>query len=162
MAENPKGKRASGEGARAKLAKAGNAGEAAAASAEEAPAANADRRLQMISAAAYYRAERRGFAPGGEVDDWLAAEREVDELLADESLLERLGRERDELRVRMHLAKLDLRRDWDALEHKWQLVRVKSGGALREARGAGTEIGAAAGDVLAEIREGYKRIRGAL
>ena len=27
--------------------------------------------------AAYYRAERRGFAPGGEVEDWIEAEREV-------------------------------------------------------------------------------------
>ena len=31
----------------------------------------------LIAEAAYYRAERRGFAPGGEVDDWLAAEAEV-------------------------------------------------------------------------------------
>lgn len=27
---------------------------------------------------AYYRAERRGFAPGYELDDWLAAEAEID------------------------------------------------------------------------------------
>jgi hypothetical protein len=31
-----------------------------------------------IAIAAYYRAERRGFAPGNELADWLAAEREVD------------------------------------------------------------------------------------
>ena len=30
-----------------------------------------------IAEAAYYRAKRRGFAPGQEVDDWLAAEAEV-------------------------------------------------------------------------------------
>jgi len=36
-----------------------------------------DDRRGMIAAAAYYRAERRGFAPGGEVEDWLAAEKEV-------------------------------------------------------------------------------------
>jgi hypothetical protein len=30
-----------------------------------------------IAEAAYYRAERRGFAPGGEIEDWLAAEAEV-------------------------------------------------------------------------------------
>ena len=30
-----------------------------------------------IAEAAYYRAERRGFAPGGEIEDWLDAEREV-------------------------------------------------------------------------------------
>jgi hypothetical protein len=32
----------------------------------------------MIATAAYYRAERRQFAPGFEVEDWIAAEAEVD------------------------------------------------------------------------------------
>jgi hypothetical protein len=32
---------------------------------------------RMIAEAAYYRAERRGFAPGGEEIDWLEAEAEV-------------------------------------------------------------------------------------
>jgi DUF2934 family protein len=36
----------------------------------------------MIAKAAYLRAERRGFAPGGEDADWLAAEAEVDALLS--------------------------------------------------------------------------------
>lgn len=31
----------------------------------------------MIATEAYFRAEKRGFAPGGELDDWLAAERAV-------------------------------------------------------------------------------------
>ena len=35
-------------------------------------------RRGRIAEAAYYRAERRGFAPGYEIDDWLAAESEVD------------------------------------------------------------------------------------
>ncbi|HEY7889359.1 MAG TPA: DUF2934 domain-containing protein [Steroidobacteraceae bacterium] len=35
----------------------------------------------MIAQAAYLRAERRGFAPGNEEEDWLAAEAEVDALL---------------------------------------------------------------------------------
>ena len=39
-------------------------------------------RLVMVAEAAYYRAERRGFAPGAEMDDWLAAEAEVERLLA--------------------------------------------------------------------------------
>lgn len=38
-------------------------------------------RYRMISEAAYLRAERRGFMPGAEVEDWLAAEEEVDRLL---------------------------------------------------------------------------------
>ncbi|WP_295580094.1 DUF2934 domain-containing protein [uncultured Lamprocystis sp.] len=32
---------------------------------------------QAISAAAYYRAEARGFEPGHELEDWVEAEREV-------------------------------------------------------------------------------------
>jgi hypothetical protein len=31
----------------------------------------------MVRLAAYFRAERRGFAPGYETEDWLAAEAEV-------------------------------------------------------------------------------------
>lgn len=38
-------------------------------------------REQMIAAAAYYRAQQRGFAPGGELDDWLRAENEADRFL---------------------------------------------------------------------------------
>jgi len=40
-----------------------------------------DARRGMIAEGAYLRAERRGFAPGFEVEDWLAAEAEVDALL---------------------------------------------------------------------------------
>lgn len=40
-----------------------------------------DLRRSMIAQAAYYRAERRGFAPGHEAEDWLAAEGEVDAAL---------------------------------------------------------------------------------
>ncbi|WP_232229475.1 DUF2934 domain-containing protein [Marichromatium purpuratum] len=36
----------------------------------------------MIAEAAYYLAERRGFAPGGAERDWLAAERMIDALPA--------------------------------------------------------------------------------
>ncbi|HEY1889946.1 MAG TPA: DUF2934 domain-containing protein [Steroidobacteraceae bacterium] len=40
-----------------------------------------DARRAMVAQAAYLRAERRGFAPGGELEDWIAAEAEVDALL---------------------------------------------------------------------------------
>jgi len=40
-------------------------------------------RYRMIAEAAYRRAEQRGFVPGSELQDWLAAEIEVDELLAE-------------------------------------------------------------------------------
>jgi hypothetical protein len=36
----------------------------------------------LIATAAYYRAERRGFMPGHEQEDWLAAERDIDGIVA--------------------------------------------------------------------------------
>ena len=44
-------------------------------------AASAEERRKMIAAAAYYRAETRGFEPGHEHEDWLLAEREIDTIL---------------------------------------------------------------------------------
>lgn len=42
------------------------------------PFVDPERRAAMIAEAAYFRAEKRGFGPGGETDDWLQAEAEVD------------------------------------------------------------------------------------
>ena len=69
-------------------------------------------RLGMITEAAYYLAQGRRFSPGCEVEDWLAAEREVDARLAGGGAagpIDTLERERDELRVRIHLARLEAR-----------------------------------------------------
>lgn len=41
-----------------------------------------EERQRMIEEAAYYRAEKRGFAPGYEAEDWAAAEQEIDAQLA--------------------------------------------------------------------------------
>ncbi len=42
-------------------------------------------RLEMISEAAYYRAEQRGFNPGEADQDWLEAERLIDSMLMNEA-----------------------------------------------------------------------------
>ena len=48
----------------------------------EMPAApDSVKREELIAAAAYFKAEQRGFAPGCEIDDWLAAERELEAVL---------------------------------------------------------------------------------
>jgi hypothetical protein len=39
-------------------------------------------RKRMVAVAAYFRAERRGFAPSAELGDWLQAEAEVNAMLA--------------------------------------------------------------------------------
>jgi|GEM_PF-3316995 len=40
--------------------------------------ASVGERERRIRESAYLRAERRGFSPGAEIEDWLAAEREID------------------------------------------------------------------------------------
>lgn len=46
-----------------------------------APGCDIDSRRALIERAAYLRAERRGFEPGHEFEDWCAAEREIDDQL---------------------------------------------------------------------------------
>jgi hypothetical protein len=45
-----------------------------------------DDRENRIRVVAYFRAERRGFVPGYELEDWLAAEAEVSEAIASPGL----------------------------------------------------------------------------
>jgi len=45
---------------------------------------SSEERWKMIAIAAYHKAENRGFAPGGELQDWAEAEQEVDKLLMSE------------------------------------------------------------------------------
>jgi len=40
-----------------------------------------EERWKLIASAAYFKAQARGFAPGGEEADWLEAEREIDAML---------------------------------------------------------------------------------
>jgi hypothetical protein len=46
------------------------------------PGASDTQRHERIAALAYQRAGTRNFAPGGELEDWLSAEREIDAELA--------------------------------------------------------------------------------
>ena len=41
-----------------------------------------EERNRLIAEVAYLRAEQRGFLPGQEIEDWLAAEREVTRILS--------------------------------------------------------------------------------
>jgi hypothetical protein len=46
-----------------------------------APAPTPEEREQMVAVAAYYRALKRNFEPGRELEDWIEAEAEVDATL---------------------------------------------------------------------------------
>ena len=46
---------------------------------------SSEERRRMIAEAAYFRAEKRGFAGGDPFEDWIVAERQVDEALGIEN-----------------------------------------------------------------------------
>ncbi|NTV95615.1 MAG: DUF2934 domain-containing protein [Thiobacillus sp.] len=48
---------------------------------EKPRAASAEERQHWIAIAAYHRAERRGFVPGYDKQDWLDAEAEIDAMI---------------------------------------------------------------------------------
>ena len=48
---------------------------------EAGAAASAEERRRMVAEAAEFRAERLGFAVGGELEDWIRAEAEIDRLM---------------------------------------------------------------------------------
>jgi hypothetical protein len=47
---------------------------------ESEPTYDVEERLEYIAKAAYYKAASRGFVPGEELDDWLEAEAEYEEM----------------------------------------------------------------------------------
>jgi hypothetical protein len=70
----PRPRKAAAKGAAKKVAPAKTA--AARRPPKAVPSVPVDRE-SMVRMAAYLRAERRGFAPGYEIEDWLAAEAEI-------------------------------------------------------------------------------------
>jgi hypothetical protein len=78
-----------------------------------------------------------------------------------QELLTDLERQRDELKVRLHLARAEARDEWDRLklDEKIATLRQRADAAGVEARGAMQDIGKAAESLADEIREGLDRVR---
>ena|SRR5690348_15108825 len=68
----------------------------------------AEQRRQMIAETAYFRAQRRSFAQGDPVADWLAAEAEVDAMLAARRSKRSADQEFEALLARAREAQLEL------------------------------------------------------
>lgn len=76
--------------------------------------------------------------------------------------MEKLRRERDELKLKVHLGKAELKDEWEALERKWERLEGRVEGAAEGAREASREVGAAFGVMADELGEAYRRIRARL
>ena len=69
---------------------------------------------------------------------------------------------RDELRVQMHLGKLDAQELWDQLEKQWDHAEGKLKQLGDASRESAEEIGDATQLVLDEVKRGYERLKGLL
>jgi hypothetical protein len=70
-----------------------------------------------------------------------------------------LERERDELKLKLHLAKADGRDEWARLDSKLADLRLRADAAGNEARDALDDVGDAAKKLADEIRDGFIRVR---
>jgi len=75
------------------------------------------------------------------------------------SLLERLEQERDELKVKIGLAKLEAREEWQELQGKLDRLRGRAKVIKEEAEEAGDDVGDAFEVLGDEIKAGFDRIR---
>jgi hypothetical protein len=75
------------------------------------------------------------------------------------TLLTQLETERDELKLKLGLAKLEAREEWQALEGKMDSLRGRMKVVGEEAREASSDVAAAADVLAGEIKEGFSKIR---
>lgn len=76
-----------------------------------------------------------------------------------QKLLSQLEQERDELKVKLGLAKLEAREEWQELEKKMETLRGRMKVLSEEAKEASGDVGAAFDVVADEIKEGFDRLR---
>jgi len=131
----------------------------------ESPADANGRRRQMIQEAAYYRAQRRGFAAGDPVADWLEAEAEVDRLLGKpdagerggpaeqlEGQLRALDEEIKRLMGKARRVRTELRGDLERELEKLRPLRAAADSML-------TGLRECSGEAWEEVRKGVDRTR---
>jgi hypothetical protein len=75
-----------------------------------------------------------------------------------EKLLEKLKKERDELNLKMHLASMDAREEFQEAEKKWGQVKAKASEIADNAAYTSEEYIAKAKIVGEELKETYSRI----
>jgi predicted nucleic acid-binding Zn-ribbon protein len=73
--------------------------------------------------------------------------------------LNRLAEIRDELRVQLKLAKADAQEEWNKLEVTWERVQEELQRVATHTKEPVQNIGAAARQLLDELKQGYERVR---
>lgn len=76
--------------------------------------------------------------------------------------LDDMRRQRDELRLQIHLAKAEAKDKWDELEKQWGEFETKAAAAGKAAGESSGDIADAARKLGQEIKKGYEHIRKAI
>jgi hypothetical protein len=76
--------------------------------------------------------------------------------------LETLAQLRDELKLQIHLAKADVKTEWEKLEPKWAEVEMKGNALEKASVEAAKGLKAAIDLLIDELSAGYAQIRKAL
>lgn len=74
-----------------------------------------------------------------------------------DDLMEELKKARDEIQLKMHLASMDLKDEWQEIDGRWQDFSARA--QLDE---SGEKIGSAFSGLAGEFKEAFQRIRKAL
>lgn len=76
-----------------------------------------------------------------------------------EKLAQQLERERDELRLKASLGKMEARDEWEKLEKRWESLKSKAPQVREELDATAGGLAAALKKAGEEIRDGYARLR---
>ncbi len=91
------------------------------------------------------------------------ADGHFDNLSADaRALIARLKAEREQLELRMHLAKAELRDEWAGLEARWHDIEARARSASTAADAPRPGVVAAVKQLGDELAEAYRRVRNAI
>jgi len=74
-------------------------------------------------------------------------------------MVDDLKRQRDEIKLKLHLAKADARDEWSKLEVKLEQMKTKMDSFRQEAGTTAGEVGKALELAAAELKKGYERIK---
>ena len=76
-----------------------------------------------------------------------------------ETFVQKVAQQRDELLLKMHLAKAEAKDEWAVAEKKWEQVKAKTPLLARESGESVKNLGAAVKLVGEEILHSYDRIK---
>ncbi len=76
-----------------------------------------------------------------------------------DDLIETLRQERDELNLQLHLARAEVKQEWEELEKKWENLEERFDSFGNEAKASAGEVAASLRQMVADLDRAYKRLR---